>query len=222
MTTTSLRHVLAVLAGFVVATTAAACGSSGDAEQPEPDNPAGVVISDVTQDDTFKGAEPATPYEMPDLTLTATNGRDFNLVTDTAYPVTVVFFGYTHCPDVCLLVMSDLTQAMVRLPEEVRDQTQVVFITTDPARDTPGVLRSYLDRYDGDFVGLTGDLDAIATAADGLDVALEGRQTLPSGGYDVGHGAQVIGFRGDSAPVIWTQGTPVVDLVSDITSLATP
>jgi len=218
--TTSLRPVLAVLAGFVVAASAAACGSRSDPEQPEPDNPAGVVISDLTQDDTFKGAEPGTPYDMPDLTLTATNGRDFNLVTDTAYPVTIVFFGYTHCPDVCLLVMSDLTQAMLQLPEEVRDQTQVVFITTDPARDTPGVLRSYLDGYNGDFVGLTGELDSIVTAAAGMDVAIEGKQTLPSGGYDIGHGAQVIGFRGDSAPVIWTQGTPVVDLVSDITALA--
>jgi len=218
--TPSVRPALAVLASFVVATSAAACGNSGDAEQPQPDNPAGVVISDGWQDDTFKGAEPATPYEMPDLTLTATNGRDFNLVTDTAYPVTIVFFGYTHCRDVCLLVMSDLTQAMVQLPEEIRDHTQVVFITTDPARDTPGVLRSYLDGYDGDFVGLTGDLHSIATAADGLDVAIEGKRTLPSGGYDVGHGAQVIGFRGDVAPVIWTQGTPVVDLVSDITALA--
>jgi len=218
--TNSLRPVLAVLASLAFVAGAAACGSSSDVVEPQPDNPAGVMISNVEQDDTFKGAEPVTPYEMPDLSLTATNGRDFNLVTDTAYPVTIVFFGYTHCRDVCLLVMSDLTQAMLQLPDEVREQTQLVFITTDPARDTPAVLRSYLDGYDDDFVGLTGDLDTIVTVAEGMDVAVEGRHRLPSGGYDVGHGAQVIGFRGDSAPVIWTQPTPVADIVSDITALA--
>ncbi len=215
-----MRPVLSVLASLVIVTSTSACGSGGETEKPEPDNPAGVVISNVKQDETFRGAEPATPYEMPDVTLTATNGRDFNLVTDTAYPVTLVFFGYTHCPDVCLLVMSDLTSAISQLPDDVREQTQLVFITTDPARDSPGVLRSYLDGYNDDFVGLTGDLDAIVTVADGLDVAVEGRDKLPSGGYDVGHGAQVIGFRGDSAPVIWTQPTPVADMVSDITALA--
>ncbi len=211
-----------VLSGFAclaLAGIATACGA-GDTAAPEPDNPGGVVISNLTRNDTFRGAEPATPYEMPDVTLTATNGRDFNLVTDTAYPVTIVFFGYTHCPDVCLLVMSDVTQALLQLPEDVRSETQMVFITTDPARDTPAVLRGYLDRYGSDFVGLTGDLDLIETAAARMGVAIEGKHKLPSGGYDVGHGAQVIGFRADSAPVIWTQGTPPADMAADIVDLA--
>ncbi len=184
-----------------------------------PDNPGGALISGV-EDGRFRGAEPATPYRMPDLTLTATNGRPFNLVTDTAYPVTLVFYGYTHCPDVCPLVMSDITSALTQLPSEVRDETQLIFITTDPARDTPDVLRGYLDRYDRDFVGLTGDVAAIVTAAHGMGVAIEGRNALPNGGYDVGHGAQVIGFKGNEAPVLWTEGTPVSDMVEDIIALA--
>lgn len=198
----------------------AACGG-GNTDQPQPDNPGGVLISGVDEG-RFKGAEPATPYDMPDVTLTATNGRDFNLISDTAYPVTLVFYGYTHCPDICPLVMSDITSAMVQLPDEVRGDTQLVFITTDPSRDTPQVLRDYLDRFNSEFVGLTGDLDLIVRAADDMGVAIEGKKSLPSGGYDVGHGAQVIAFKGDEAPVLWTPGTSVGDIVDDITALAGP
>lgn len=197
------------------------CSSSSDGTTDQQvEHRGGVVISGVAGDGRFGGAEPRTPYAMPDITLEATNAEPFNLVTDTAYPVTLVFFGYTNCPDVCPLVMSDLTAAVVQLPDDVQAETQVLFITTDPARDTPEVLRRYLDHYDADFVGLTGDLSDIEAAAEAMGVAIEGRQRLSSGGYEVGHGAQVIGFSGDEAPVIWTEGTAVPDMVSDIVELA--
>ena len=168
----------------------------------------------------FRGAVPAAPMAMPDVTLRTTEGRPFNLVTDTVDPVTLVFFGYTNCPDVCPLVMSDLTLAYAELPADVRRQTQVLYVTTDPARDTADVLRRYLDRYNPAFVGLTGRLPSIVAAASDLGVAITGKKVLPGGGYDVGHGAQVIGFSHETAPVIWTPGTPVADMVADITTLA--
>lgn len=214
------RVVSAVAVASVIALTSAACGGSPKTADPSADNPGGVIISEGQHSSRFRGAEPASPYQMPDITLTATNHEDFNLVTDTAYPVTLVFYGYTHCPDVCPLVMNDLASAMLQLPAEVRDETQLLFITTDPSRDTPGALRAYLDHYNDDFVGLTGSLATIVKAADDMGVAIDGTHKLPSGGYDVGHGAQVIGFRGDEAPVIWTEGTPVSDIVTDITALA--
>jgi protein SCO1 len=170
--------------------------------------------------EAFHGAEPAAPMPMPDITLRDTDGQPFNLVTDTTHPVTLVFFGYTNCPDVCQLVMSDLTMAYAELPSDIRRETQVLFVTTDPARDTGSVLRSYLDRYDSSFVGLTGRLRSIVAAADALGVAITGQKKLPSGGYDVGHGAQVIGFAHETAPVIWTPGTPVGDMAADIEALA--
>ena len=199
-----------------------ACGgdpSVSDSSTGTPDNPAGVVVSGG-ESGPYHGLEPSKPYHMPNITLTDTNGNDFNLVTDTAYPVTLVFFGYTHCPDVCPLVMSDLAQTMLQLPDDVQHKVQLVFVTTDPARDTPAVLHSYLARYNKDFVGVTGPLATIVKAADAMGVAIEGKQRLPTGGYDVGHGAQVIGFTGEQAPVLWTSGTPVKDMVSDIEKLA--
>lgn len=170
----------------------------------------------------FLGAELAAPYVMPDVTLRDTDGEPFNLVTDTTSPITLVFFGYTHCPSVCPLVMADLTLALTRLPSEVRDQTQLLFVTTDPERDSEGVLRDYLDRFDPGYTGLTGDLADIARAADALGVAIEGRKRLPSGGYEVSHGSQVIGFAHDQAPVVWTEGTSVDVIVDDIVALAGP
>lgn len=211
------RPVAVALPGILVACLSACAGTSST---PQTDNPGGVVISDRHEDTRFHGAEPAPPYRMPNVTLTADNGQPFNLVTDTAYPVTLVFFGYTHCPDVCPLVLADLSSAYLQLPGPVRERTQVLFITTDPARDSDEVLRGYLSRYNPSFLGLTGSLASIKTVADRMGVPVSGRKRLRGGGYDVGHGAQVIGFRDDRAPVIWTEGTPVPDMVSDVITLA--
>jgi protein SCO1/2 len=221
VTTALLRLVAAATVSVIVVASAAGCGGSQPAST-RSDNPAGVVISGVHQNTRFFGAEPPRPYRMPGVTLTATNGAPFNLVRDTVYPVTLVFFGYTNCPDVCPLVMSDLTSTYLHLPAALRSQTQVLFITTDPARDDLATLRRYLDRYDSDFVGLTGKLKDIVAAGTAMGVAIEGKRRLPNGGYDVGHGAQVVGFAGHSAPVIWTGSTigNVGDMVSDISRLA--
>ena len=208
----------AALPLFLSVVLLASCG--GKDEEPQgADNPAGVEFHTVDQS-RYHGAELPTPYTMPDVTLTATDDEPFNLITDTGHEVTLFFYGYTNCPDVCQLVMSDLTRAISQLSDDVRERTQLVFVTTDPARDTTSVLRDYLDRYDPDYVGLTGELRNITRAAKAMGVPITGMRTLPSGGYEVGHGAQVIGFRGDQAPVIWTEGTPVEDLTAGITELA--
>lgn len=197
-----------------------ACGAAEQTGSATSSGPGGVLVSEINPDSTYRGAELTTPYRMPDLTLTSSTGGSFNLMTDTTRPVTLVFFGYTSCPDVCPLVMSDITAALLRLPAEIRGQTQLLLITTDPSRDTPARLHSYLDRYSDDFIGLTGDRASIVTAAQDMGVPIGTASRLPSGGYDVSHGAQVIGFRGNVAPVVWTEGTPVEDLVADITTLA--
>ncbi len=183
-------------------------------------NPAGVQISGVTRDLTYRGTEPAEPYQMPDITLRADNGNPFNLIRDTAYPVTLVFFGYTHCPDACPLILNGLAATYRRLPPAVRAETQVLFVTTDPARDTDAALRAYLARFDASFVGLSGSSRDILAAAESMGVPVSGIRRLPDGGYEVGHGVQVIGFRGNEAPVIWTEGTPVAAMVTDVVALA--
>jgi protein SCO1 len=165
------------------------------------------------------GSSLPEPYAMPEVSLTDTSGRPYNLSTTPSKPVTLLFFGYTHCPDVCIAVLSDVSLALQRLAPADRDQIQMVFITTDPARDEEKQIRRYLDRFNPTFVGLTGPMSTIKRAATDVGVEIEGLRKLPSGGYEVGHSAQVIGFSRNSGVVIWTPGTSVGALKHDFTLL---
>ena len=140
---------------------------------------------------------------MPEVSLTDTSGRAYNLATTPSKPVTLLFFGYTHCPDVCIAVLSDVSMALQRLAPADRDHIQLIFITTDPARDKEKQIRRYLDRFNPTFVGLTGQMSTIKGAASEVGVDIEGKRKLSSGGYEVGHSAQVIGFSRTSGVVIW-------------------
>ena len=160
------------------------------------------------------------PYVLPDETLTDTEGNAYNLVNSPSKPVTLMFFGYTHCPDVCVGVLSDVATALQRMPAASRDHIQVLFVTTDPERDTGAVIQRYLGQFDRTFIGLTGSASTISAVADQVGVEIEGRNPLPDGGYEIGHSAQVIGFdRRHRGVVLWTPPTPIGDLAADLTLL---
>jgi protein SCO1/2 len=194
------------------------CGSGANQSS---DNPGGAIIRTSAGDPNgLRGATLDRPYALPAKSLTDTNGNEFNLVTSTKKPVTLIFFGYTNCPDVCPTVMADVASALTKLDKSVRDQVQMLFITTDPARDTGPVIRKYLDRFDPSFVGLTGQLASIKAIAGTVGVPVEGMKKLPSGGYEVGHGAQVLGFgKDDKATVIWLSNAAIGDLAHDFGKL---
>lgn len=157
---------------------------------------------------------------LPDITLTDTAGKPFRLAHDVATPVVLVFFGYTNCPDICPATLADLASARVRAGGDVLQRSTVVLVSTDPPRDTPAVMRKYLDRIDPDFVGLTGDLEVIRKAGESLGITMDKTTPLASGGYEVVHGTQVYGFGADRlAQVLWTQGTSVGDYKADLTTL---
>jgi protein SCO1/2 len=166
----------------------------------------------------YRGAYLDVPYVVPDVTLTDTGGAPYSLATDPA-PLKLVFFGYTNCPDVCQVVMSTLASAVSRLDAAERAEVEVVFVTTDPARDTGRVLRTYLDRLDPDFVGVTGGLPKIVELARPLKVFIDKGQKLPSGGYDVTHTTEVFGVTGDQARLVWGQDASPAELAADIIKL---
>lgn len=180
---------------------------------------AGCGGSDVSAEE-FRGAVLQQKYDVPSTPLNDTDGQPFSLAEDTDKRLTLVFFGYINCPDICQVVMSSLASAVSRLDESDREQVEVVFVTTDPARDDEAALREYLDRFDPSFIGLTGDLDTIAEVGDPLKVAIEQGEKLPSGGYDVTHGTQVSAIDPtDTVPVVWTQGTSAAEFAADIHTL---
>ena len=165
----------------------------------------------------FHGAVLDDQYVVPEAALTDTEGKRYSLTADTDRPLTLVFFGYTHCPDICQVVMSSLASAMTRLDDQDREQVDVVFVTTDPARDDARALRTYLDRFDPSFIGLTGDLDTIIDIGKPLAVAVEQGERLPSGGYEVTHSTQVTAIDDhDRVPILWTQGTSSAQFADDI------
>jgi protein SCO1 len=208
---------LAVLVGLCALVMLAGCGGSGN----EAVANSGAAAYTKTQDtDGLRGIGLSRPYRVADVTLTDSSGAPYNLVDDTTKPVTLVFFGYTSCPDVCSLVMADMAAAMTQLDPRTASKVQPLFVTTDPPRDTPRVIRTYVDRFHPSFEGLTGPVAEIREAAEPLGVPITGTRRLPSGGYEVGHGSQIIGVTADDeAHVVWTQGTPVEDLVADIRTL---
>jgi protein SCO1/2 len=157
------------------------------------------------------------PFEVAPTPLVDTEGEAYSLTEDTDEDLTLVFFGYTHCPDICQTVMSSLASAMTRLDEQDRERVDVVFVTTDPARDDGRTLRTYLDRFDPSFIGLTGDLDTIIDIGKPLAVAVEQGERLPSGGYEVTHSTQVTAIDDrDRVPILWTQGTSSAQFADDI------
>lgn len=146
---------------------------------------------------------------IPDVTLTDQDGNPYNPATDPTTKAVVLFFGYTNCPDVCPGIMADMATAKRRLPEELVDDVTLIVVTTDPARDTPEVLKDYLRRVDETFVGLSGDIEDIKAAAMSVGIDISEAKQLPSGGYEVDHGSHILGFGEDrKLAVVWNEVPP--------------
>jgi len=157
------------------------------------------------------------PFEVSSTPLTDVDGQPYSLTKDTDKDLTLVFFGYTRCPDICQVVMSNLATAMTRLDDRDRERVDVVYVTTDPARDTEAVLDKYLSHVDPAFIGLTGDLDTIVGVAKPLGVGITKGDRLPSGGYDVTHGTTITGIDADDeGTVYWSEDTSSADFAADI------
>jgi protein SCO1/2 len=173
------------------------------------------------EDTEFTGARLDQPYSAPTVELTDTDGAPYSLAEDTDKPMTLVFFGYTHCPDLCPMVMNNVAAGLNRLDDGDREQVDLVFVTTDPKNDDEATLRAYLDGYGEGFIGLTGDLDDIVAAGDPLHLYVSDGKKLPGGGYDLGgHSTYVLGIDEKAeAVVVWNQETSAVEFANDIHTL---
>jgi len=121
-----------------------------------------------------------------ELNLTDHNGKARTL-EDFRGKVVTVFFGFTHCPDVCPTTLAEMSTVMRELGPDGQ-KVQVLFITVDPERDTPQVLQKYVPSFHPGFLGLYGDADALARTAREFKIVYQ-KQALPGGGYSVDHSA---------------------------------
>ena len=101
----------------------------------------------------------------------------------------LVFFGFTHCPDVCPTTLFEVSEILRALGPDA-DRTRALFITVDPERDTPPVMKDYLSSFDRHLSGLTGDPAAVAAAAKAYRVYYK-KVPLDQGGYTMDHTAIV-------------------------------
>lgn len=107
--------------------------------------------------------------DVPKLTLTDQDGQPVQ-VDQLDGKWTLLFFGYTFCPDICPATLAELRQLRGQLPEELRDRLRPVLVSVDPERDTPEQLKQYLRFFGEGFIGLTGPLDDIQTLANGVGI----------------------------------------------------
>jgi protein SCO1/2 len=173
-------------------------------------------------DSPYRGGLVSPPLPKPTFTLTDTAGAAFDFGPRTRGYVTLLFFGYTHCPDMCPMQMSIIAHAFKKLPPAVVDQFKVVFVTTDPHRDTPQALRLWLNNFDSRFVGLTGSDAAIDAAQIAANLSPAKKSPVrPDGAYEVGHAAFVLAYTKDNlAHVIYPVGLTLDDWVHDLPYLA--
>ncbi|MFJ4368697.1 SCO family protein [Streptomyces chartreusis] len=194
--------------------TLTACGNGADDASPvtvvseEPGSDRAAIVLDK-------------PFEKPDLVLTDTNGKKYDLRKETQGKPTLIYFGYTNCPDVCPLTMNNIAVAKKQLPKAEQDELNVVFVTTDPERDTAPALGKWLKGIDSQVVGLTGDFATIQAGARTLGISIEAPHKDKNGKTVSTHGTQVVAFspKTDAGYVLYTEDASVDDYTKDLPKL---
>ncbi len=164
---------------------------------------------------TWQGTLDTPAFHKPEFTLTDDTGHPYDFDQRTKGQLTLLYFGYTHCPDFCPITMDTISGALADLPDK---PVTVVFVTTDPSRDTPAVLHKWLGNFSGSFVGLTGTPAQLAAAqkAAGVSVAIADKPDK-DGNYQVGHAASVLAYTPDGLQHLsYPFGTTQSDWVHDI------
>ena len=173
------------------------------------------LFSDGTDDSQQSSAQGSSIAERTELAALQENLQtslalpknfktvpDFQLLDVNAEPITeqmfedqwsLVFFGFTHCPDVCPITLQTMKQVVADLQEQQQTIPQIVFVSIDPARDTPEVMKNYIGYFDEDFAGVTGDVKAIHDLSSSLGIvaSFTANETDPDN-YGVDHTASLL------------------------------
>ncbi|HEV2638083.1 MAG TPA: SCO family protein [Actinocrinis sp.] len=215
----ALRLTALCAATTLLAATGCGVGPS-TAPAANPADGAPIVIDSSAPASPFDGILLGKPFTKPQFTLTDASGQPFDFTQQTDGKLTLLYFGYTHCPDVCPTTMADIAAALRALPTAESAQISVVFVSTDPARDTPAVIHTWLAQFDPRFIGLTGAFSTIQQAATALAIPVSPPTTSADGDYTVTHGAEVLAFNtDDKAHVLFTAGTTVAQYDHDLSLL---
>ncbi|MEE4541124.1 SCO family protein [Streptomyces sp. V4-01] len=194
------------------------CGSGGSGSGSDGGSDAGNAAAQVSGPARQAGTVLDTPFAKPDVVLTDNHGKPYDLARQTAGHPVLLYFGYTHCPDVCPTTMSDIALAKAKLPAADQAALRVVFVSSDPTRDTPARLTAWLGAMDKSFIGLTGKFSAIQAAARSVGVGISPPVEEKDGSVTVEHGAEVLAFwpKDDKAHVLYMSGTTAEQYQHDL------
>jgi protein SCO1/2 len=173
-----------------------------------------LILAGCREPYQLHGTVISLPFPAPDTTLEGISGpvslRDF------AGRYTFVYFGYTHCPDVCPSTMASLKRVRAELGED-GEAMQVVMVTVDPERDTPEALAEYLSHFDRSFIGLSGDKEAIDETGAPFGLYYSVHEGSEAGGHLIDHTAAIFLLdRQNEAIVVYPYDVPADTLVDDL------
>lgn len=215
---------LMVAIALAAAAGLAACGGDDDSDAPTPPAQATATATQAGDEEvTYYGVRVMPPIPKPAFTLIDQDGEPYDIVAETEGQVVLLYIGYTNCPDVCPTHLADMAAAMKLLPEDVQEHITVVFVTADPARDTPEVLKRYLALFDERFVGLTGEKEDLDNLQRSVGIAPATTTDLGGGNYAVNHAAYVMAYTAEDnlAHIVYPLGFTREQWAHDLEKLVT-
>lgn len=184
-----LPLLVTVIAALLAAVLVACGGGDGDQPPFEVEGASEVL---------YRGARVTPPLPKPDLVLTDTSGEPFDILAETEGYLTLLYLGYTHCPDICPAHLLDVAKTLEAMDPALVERIRVVFITTDPERDDAAAIRRWLDLFDERFIGLTIDADTLSALLTTLGMPQIEKRDLGDGRYAVNHATYLIAYTPDN------------------------
>lgn len=220
------RFVSVLVLGLAVAVSLALVACAGDDDDsPAPTSaPTATPTSSAGDEDvTYYGVRVMPPIPKPAFVLIDQDGEPYDIVAETDDKVVLLYIGYTNCPDVCPTHLADMAAAMKLLPEDVQEHITVLFVTADPARDTPEVLKRYVQSFDKRFIGLTGEKEDLDNLQRSVGIAPATTTDLGGGNYAVNHAAYVMAYTAedDLAHIVYPLGFTHQQWAHDLEKLVT-
>ena len=178
------------------------------------------IGSAVIRAGTLKGLELDPPLEKPAFVFPTADGKTFDFQKETDGEVALLFFGYTYCPDICPVHMTNITAALSKMSDADARRVNVIFVTTDPARDTEQRLSQWLNVINPRIIGLRPSTDDAIRLQSTLGIQpamLMAPKPGHEGNYEVSHAAQIVAFGADNkGRSVYAAGTRQSDWAHDI------
>ena len=167
---------------------------------------------------TFNGTVIEPPLPLEDFILQTANNEPFRL-SDQDGKITLLFFGYTSCPDVCPTTLAEFKQVYEKLGDDAQN-VQFLMITADPERDTPDRISEFVSYFNPVFVGLSGERSELEKVYKEFSVFVEKQETDSAAGYLVSHTSSVFVLdRNNDLRLTFPYGTSASEMTDDIAQL---